>query len=583
MARPFERALGYFPRVRRRWLWGMAAIPLASGLPFVVIRMVRVIVDGFDGANGPPMPLGKVAGLCTLALGIMLVSAVAKFGMRYCITGASRDFERIYRQDLFAHLMSLSPRDLSGVRTGDIMSRSVADIEAVRMMLGPAVMYNAQALVVVPTTLVLMAFTDATLTAVMLLPFIGLAAVIKIAARPTQRWSQAAQVHLADVSTAAQESFSGIRVVKAFAAEPRAGTLFRAMGRQLLRANLSLATLRGATSAGITAVKELGVLAILVLGGLHIVEGRLTPGELLEFLMLLGFALWPLIAIGWMLGMYHRAVTGYERLEELFTIQPSVKPAAQPVDPGELAGELRVEHLSFAWNGAPVLSDIHFHVPAGGTLGITGRTGCGKTTLVQLIARLVEPPPGTVFVDGHDVRDLAPDALRSQLAIVPQDTFLFSESIRDNIGFAGGHIDDAQVRRAAELARVHDDIEGFPGGYGELLGERGVTLSGGQRQRTAIARALAADPRLIVLDDCLSAVDSVTEQEILANLRQALAGRTAIIVSHRVNALQLADEILVLDEGVVAERGSHDELLAAGGLYAEIAERQRLEDEIEAL
>jgi ATP-binding cassette subfamily B protein len=580
MARPFDRAIGYFPRVRKKWLWGMAAIPIASGLPLLVIILVTGLVDDIDQGN---LPTDDALRWGALVLLLIAVASLGKFLMRYAITGASRDFERIYRQDLFAHLMTLSPRDLSGVRTGDIMSRSVADIEAVRMLLGPGVMYNAQALVVVPAALVAMAFTDLALMGVMLIPFIGLALVIKIAARPTQRWSQLAQEHLADVSIAAQESFSGIRVVKAFAAEPRAGTVFRRMGRQLLTANLSLATLRGVTSAGITAVKELGVLAILLLGGWHIVEGSMSKGDLLRFLMLLGYALWPLIAIGWMLGMWHRALAGYERLEALFTIQPSVAARQGAAQPADVRGELEVRDLSFAWDGVDVLHDVSFSVPAGGTLGITGRTGCGKSTLVQLISRLVEPPPGTVSLDGHDVRDLDPAFLRRSVSVVPQDTFLFSESIQDNIAFAGPHVDEQRVRRAAELARVHDDIEGFSHGYDELLGERGVTLSGGQRQRTAIARALAADPPVIVLDDCLSAVDSVTEQEILANLRNTLEGRTAVIVSHRVNALQLADHILVMDEGRIVEQGSHAELLDSGGLYADIAEMQAIEEEIEAL
>lgn len=580
MSRPFARALGYFPAIRRRWLWGMAAIPLGSGLPLAVFWMVGRIVDGiFSGS----MTRFEVLTWSLWAFLLVIVASVAKFAMRYYITGASRDFERIYRQDLFAHLMRLSPRDLSGVRTGDIMSRSVSDIEAVRMLLGPAVMYNAQALVVVPAALIMMGLIDPVLMAIMLLPFIGLAAIIKIAARPTQRWSQAAQVHLGDVSIAAQESFSGIRVVKAFASEARSAGVFRSMGLLLYRANLSLAILRGATSSAITGVRELGVFAILLLGGWHVVEGRITTGDLLLFLSLLGYALWPLIAVGWMLGMWHRAVAGYDRLEELFSIQPSVAPAADAVTPDSLAGELQVEHLSFSWDQTPVLHDISFRVPVGGTLGITGRTGSGKTTLVQLLTRLVEPPPGTVKLDGVDVRHLDPTFLRSAIAVVPQDTFLFSESIHDNIAFASDDIDQDTVQRSAKLARVHEDILGFPHGYDELLGERGVTLSGGQRQRTAIARALAADPPVIVLDDCLSAVDAVTEQEILGNLRNTLAGRTAVMVSHRVNALQLADTILVLDEGRIVERGTHSDLLSAGGLYAEIAERQRIEEEIEAL
>lgn len=580
MDRPFQRALGYFPLVKRQWLLGMAAVVPGAGLPLIVFYVVAKVIDGIDQRS---MDFATAVNWCLLAAALVIVAALCKYVMRLSITGASRDFERLYRQDLFAHLMSLSPHDMSGIRTGDIMSRSVSDIEAVRMLLGPGIMYNAQALIVVPAALVLMAFTDYWLMLAMLVPFVGLALVIKAASRPTQRWSQATQECLADVSTVAQESLSGIRVVKAFAAEPLTAKGFRAMGENLLQANLYLATLRGVTSAGVTAVKELGVLVILAVGGWHVVSGELTKGQLLYFLLLLGYALWPLIAIGWMLGMYHRARAAALRLEQLFALRPSVAevPGAQPV--ADLRGELQVRHLSYAWDGPAVLDDVSFTVPAGTTLGITGRTGCGKSTLVQLLARLVDPPSGTIFLDGHDVRELPLEQLRATLGVVPQDTFLFSETIRENVAFAGEQIDEQRVLEATRLARVHDDILGFPKGYDEVLGERGVTLSGGQRQRTAIARTLAAATPVILLDDCLSAVDSVTEQAILRSLEQTLAGRTSIIVSHRVAALSLADNVLVLDEGRVVESGTHDELVARGGLYAEIEKRQRIEAEIEAL
>ena len=590
--RPFQRALGYFPQVKRQWLWGMAAIVPGAGLPMVVFYIVAQIIDGID--KGTLEFSDAVSG--SLLAGLLVVAAsFSKYAMRLHITGASRDFERLYRQDLFAHLMSLSPHDLSSIRTGDIMSRSVSDIEAVRMLLGPGVMYNAQALVVVPAALVAMAVTDPSLMLAMLVPFVGLAMVIKAASRPTQRWSQRTQESLADVSTVAQESLSGIRVVKAFAAEPLTASGFRSKGANLLQANLHLATLRGITSAGVTAVKELGVLVILAVGGWHVVSGDLSKGELFFFLMLLGYALWPLIAIGWMLGMYHRAGAAARRLEELFALQPSVADnspsqprAEQPELPGlpalpALKGQLKVSHLSHAWDGALVLDDVSFTVPPGTTLGITGRTGCGKSTLVQLMARLVDPPPGTVLLDGHDIRELPFEQLRATVGVVPQDTFLFSETIRENVAFSGDHVGEEQVLAATKLAQVHDDIEGFPHGYDEILGERGVTLSGGQRQRTAIARTLAAATPVLLLDDCLSAVDSVTEQAILRSLEQTLTGRTSVVVSHRVAALSLADQVLVLDEGRVVESGTHDELVTLGGLYAEIEKRQRIEAEIEAL
>ena len=576
---PFARALGYFPRIRRRWLKGMLCILPSSGLEFLLPLIVAHVVDGLRAGT---MQTGEVALWAGLALVVTLLKGAAKFGMRWWVTGASREFERMYRQDYFEHLTTLSPHDLAHLRTGDIMSRSTADVEAVRMMLGPGLMYVSQAAIIVPVALAVMAWIDPTLTACMLVPFVGLALVIRVAARPTQHWSEATQERIADLSTVSTETFSGVRVVKAFATEGSAASGFRQMGLALLESNLRLATIRGVTSACITAIKDGGALVILLVGGWHVVNGTLSLGNLLLFFMILSLALWPLIAIGWMLGMYHRAKAGAERLEEVFSIVPGVRQLDGAHEPEAFRGELEVRGLTFGWGETPVLQDVSFTVPAGSTLGVTGRTGCSKTTLVMLLARLVEPPPGTVFLDGVDVRELPLDFLRRRVGVVPQDTFLFSETIRENIAFAGGDA-EGRVEDVARVAQVDEDIRGFPLGYEEPLGERGVTLSGGQRQRTAIARGLAADPPVLILDDCLSAVDSVTEQAILRGLRDTLSERTAVLVSHRVSALSLADHVLVLDEGRVVERGSHDELVAAGGLYAELEERQRIEAEIEAL
>jgi len=340
-AKAFRRAVGYFPAVRRNWLKGVACIPFASGLDIFVVFIVGDVVRDMERGD---LTMASVAWRAALVMGLVLLKGAGKFGMRWYVTGASRDFERLYRQDLFDHLVRLSPHDLAHVRTGDIMSRSVADVEAVRMLLGPAVMYNLQAAVVVPAVLVAMAVIDASLMAAMLLPLVGLALVIKMAAKPTQRWAQVAQERLADLSTVAQESFSGVRVVKAFATEALSSNAFRVMGESLLGANLRLATIRGVTSASITSVKELGILVIVLVGGWHAVEGRIDTANLLQFVMLLNLALWPLVAVGWMLGMYHRAVTAAERLEALFTLEPSVREAARPVEPHRNVRQVHPDH-----------------------------------------------------------------------------------------------------------------------------------------------------------------------------------------------------------------------------------------------
>lgn len=579
---PFARGLSYFPQVKGRWLKGVLCVlpdsALVVGLPMIVAHVLNGVTRDVD-----PMPLADVVGWAILFMVLVLVKGAAKFGMRWYITGASREFERIYRQDLFDHIVTLTPHDLQGVRTGDIMSRSVADLEAVRMLLGPSFMYVMQALVIVPAALGVIAWVDPIVCLAMLVPFSGLAVAVWVSAGPTQRWSHEVQERIAELSVVAQENYSGIRVVKAFATEALSGSVFERMGKAFLRANVRLATIRGMTWSSISAIKDLALLVVLGVGGWRLVEGAISYGHVLLFVELLAATFWPLIAIGWMLGLYTRAKSGAARIDEIFAITPTVAEPAAPAPLRDVRGELSVERLDFAYDGTPVLADIALRVPAGGTLGITGRTGSGKTTLVKLLSRQIEPPPGTVFLDGVDVRTLSFDDLRRAVGVVPQDTFLFSESIRDNIAFAGEHIDHDAVETVAGIAQVDKDIQEFNDGYDEMLGERGVTLSGGQRQRTAIARTLAADTPVIILDDCLSAVDSVTEQAILGRLRDTLKDRTAVIVSHRVAALALADRIVVLDEGRVAEEGTHGELIAAGGLYATIHERQSLEAEIETL
>jgi ATP-binding cassette subfamily B protein len=584
-ASTFAKALSYWPAVRGRFMAGLVCVIPSTAVDLGVLLIVREVVNGVFGEDltGGDMAFTTVAWWAAAVMGLAIVKAFSKYAMRLWVTGASRRFEQFYRQDLFEHLMTLSPQDIAHVRTGDIMARSVSDIEAVRMLLGPAVMYNAQSVLVLPAALTMMAIVDTSLMLAMLVPYFGLALVIKFAAKPTQRWTQLSQERLADLSVVAQENISGIRVVKAFATEAFSESVFKRMGRAFLEANVHVAVIRGTTGAVITIIRDVGVLLIVMIGGWHIIEGRITVGDFMFFLMAMAWSLWPLIAVGWALGMYHRAAAGARRLNEVFAIRPSIADAPEAVSLSGLRGELELRDLSWAWNGAATLTDINIKVPAGTTLGITGRTGSGKSTLVQLLSRQIEPPTGTVFLDGIDITRISLSALRKSMGVVPQDSFLFSETIRSNIAFASDDIGLETVQDMARAAHVHEDIEAFPHGYDEMLGERGVTLSGGQRQRATIARALAADPPILILDDCLSAVDSVTEQAILRGLQDTLKGRTAVIVSHRVSALALAGHIVVLDEGRVVEQGTHGTLTASGGLYAKLRERQELEAEIEEL
>jgi ATP-binding cassette subfamily B protein len=519
--------------------------------------------------------------------------------MRRIIVGVSRHLEYDLRNDFFSRLQTFSPANFHASRTGDLMSRATNDLNAVRMMAGPAVMYSASTVIIFVVALVLMLGLDARLTLIALLPLPFVSVAVRVFGTAIHRRFEAIQAQLSDLSAVVQEALAGVRVVRAYRQEAAELARFAAANREYVRRNLVLIRLQGMFYPSLSFFLGLGALLVLWLGSRDVMQGRLTVGEFVAFNAYLAMLTWPMIAFGWVTNMIQRGTASWKRMLEVMDTVPRVAdpPGAAAATVPPIQGAIEIRRLTFAHNGAPVLREVSLRVAAGETLAIVGPTGSGKSTLISLLPRLYEPPRGTVFIDGVDVRDIPLPVLRAAIGFVSQEPFLFSDSLGANIAFGlaprGGPAPTAAadavpgeaelpgVADAAAVARLDKDVQGFPNGYRTLVGERGITLSGGQKQRAALARAVATDPRILILDDALSAVDTYTEEEILSRLRSVMRQRTALIVSHRISTVREADQIIVLDGGRIVERGRHDDLITLGGKYAELHRKQLLEEELE--
>jgi ATP-binding cassette subfamily B protein len=514
-----------------------------------------------------------------------LLGGVSLFAVRWLIIGASRKMELDLRNRLFAHLQSLDQLYFKGARTGDLMARVTADVEAVRTVAGPVIMYTARTVLLLGGAIPLMLSVSWVLTLCTLLPLTLLTAAVRIVGPRVHKSVLAAQETLSELSSTAQESFAGMRVVKAFAQEEYEIERFGRVARLYVERNLAVSRIAAWMHPIIGGATDLSSIALLLAGGLLMLRAGLDLSGLVKLAGYQASLLWPMISIGWVVNQYQRGRASIDRLTAILAVEPAIQEPQEPLLPagGAIEGRISIRHLSFAYGGVTVLRDVSIEVPRGHTVAIVGRTGAGKSTLVSLVPRMVPVPDGTIFIDDIDVNRLPLSLLRRSIGFVPQESFLFSRTVSENIAFGLEDPAPEDIYDVAEITRFAKDIDQLPRGYEELVGERGVTLSGGQKQRAAISRALIVKPRILILDDALSSVDTQTEEEILENLKHATRGLTTIIVSHRISSIRHADCIYVLDGGAILEEGSHESLLARQGLYADLYRMQLLADELEAL
>ncbi len=581
---PTRRLLRYALRYRRQFALGLVCGVADTAIGMVAPRVLKHAVDDLAGG----VTTARLGAYAALLVALAAIGGLFLFLTRQFLVGASRLIEYDLRNDFFAHLQRQPPAFYHASRTGDLMSRATSDLNAVRMMIGPAVMYSSSTLLIFVAAIGLMAAIDVRLTLVALIPLPFVSVAVKLFGSAIHRRFEEIQTRLADLSAVVQESLAGVRVVRAYGQEAFETARFAAANREYMRRSLRLARLQGFFYPSIGLFLGLSSLLVLWLGSRAVVAGRISLGDFVAFNAYLVMLTWPMIAFGWVTNLLQRGAASWGRMLAIMDTAPAI---TDPVVPGPMTdasavrGDLAIDGLSFGYGDTPVLRDVSVRVRPGETLAIVGPTGSGKSTLLHLLLRLHDPPPGTVRLDGVDIRDIPLHALRGAIAFVSQEPFLFSDTIAENVAFgwrgSGPVAPREAVEAAAAVARLDVDVAAFPAGYDTRIGERGITLSGGQKQRAALARAVIADAPILILDDALSAVDTHTEDEILSRLRDVCRRRTSILVSHRVSTVRHADQILVLRDGAVVERGRHDDLIARGGAYADLHRRQMLEAELE--
>ena len=572
-----RRLLPYVTRYRARFALGAVFLLLTTAIQLVAPWVLKLAVDDLT-AGATRAKLGLYA---AALVGIAALGGVCRFWMRRVIIGASRLIEYDLRSHFFGRLQRLDLTYYQRHRTGDLMSRATNDLGAVRMMVGPSLMYAATTGILFVVAVALMLSISVWLTLIVLLPLPLVSLAVRRFGDAIYHRSERIQAQLARMSAIAQEALAGVRVVRAYGREAVELDRFEEANREYVARSRAVIQIQGLFYPSLAFCLGLSAVVVLWLGTREVVAGRMTVGDFVAFNAYLTMLAWPLIAFGWVTNMIQRGLAAWQRMLAVTDAEPGVRdpaPDGAALTAGALRGRVEFRDLTFAYNGEPVLERVSAVVEPGQVLALVGPTGSGKSTLINLLPRLFDPPPGAVFVDGVDVRRLPLAVLRGAIGYVPQEPLLFSDTVAENVAFGASGADPAapSVESAVALACLDTDVTGFPDGLETTVGERGLTLSGGQQQRVALARALLTDPRILILDDALSAVDARTEEAILTRLRGVMRERTSIVVSHRISTVRGADLILVLDRGRVVERGTHDELLARGGLYANLDRQQRL-------
>jgi ATP-binding cassette, subfamily B, multidrug efflux pump len=578
-----HRLWSYFLRYRVRYLRGIACLfasaTLAMSIPLFLKWTIEAIQQG--------QSFRHISWYVLVMIAIACLQGLMRAVSRFMIFNIGRDIEYDLRNDLFEHLQKLSPGYYQRQSTGDLMSRLVNDVTAVRLLLGLGILNLLNTPLYYIYAISAMVMMDPMLTLVALAPYPFLFLLVKRMSRLMMEKTVKVQEGLADLSSRVQEGVSGMHVVRAYAREDWQNAEFGRLNDTFKEESMDLARLRGFFPPLMKAVSGLGLLVVLWYGGSHVIAGRLSLGDLVAFMGYLHLLASPTMALGFLISIVQRGQAALKRLEMILQTRPDIVDGQGDGLDRSIRGEIGFHHVDFAYpslgNGHAVLHDITFTVPAGATVAVVGRMGSGKSTIVQLLPRLFDVSGGSITIDGQDIRTCSLAALRRWVGFVPQDSFLFSTRIKDNVAFALPDVDMKHVRWAAGVANVARDIEEFPRGYDTMVGERGVTLSGGQKQRLTLARALAADTPILVLDDALSSVDTQTERAILHELRETTRGKTVLVISHRISAVRDADLIVVLDDGRIMETGTHEELVARGGFYADIFQQQALEEELAEL
>ena len=579
---------------------------VVAGLTLVVVTNLFLFAGPFliklaiDGVGDPDVTMTRISTYALLIVVAAVLGGAAQFGMRHLLNGLSRRIECDLRNDFFAHLLRLDASFYGRTRTGDLMARATNDTQAVRMATGPAIMYAVNTFVRFLLAIGFMVWISPRLTIYALVPMIALPPVVFMFARVIHERFEQIQEQFSTLSTMVQENLTGMRIVRAYVQEKSQAHHFDGLNREYMDRNMGLVKVAGLFHPILALFSGTAMVIVLWVGSLEAIAGRISLGDFVAFGIYVAYLIWPLIALGWVVNLFQRGAASMGRLNKIFFIEPAIRVPENPVRLAEPSGAVEFRNVSFRYPGTErlVLEDVSFTADPGQTVAIVGPTGSGKSTLVTLIPRIYDVTGGHVLVDGVDVRHLDPGDLRSLIGMVPQDPFLFSTTIEENIGLGLDLGSEASAEAAAEVkpwenpnevvveaarvAQLQAAIQGFPKGWGTILGERGVNLSGGQKQRTTLARAVALDPRILILDDALSAVDTHTEAQILDDLGRVMEGRTSFIISHRVSAVMNADLILVLDDGRIVERGRHTDLMALGGTYAQLLHRQMLEQDIES-
>ena len=569
----------YLRRYRRQYALGFTVLVVNVAVFTTIPFILKLAIDGLSRG----LTRGQLADLCLLLVAAVLARGLLQYWQRLILITTSRDIEYDLRNDLLWHLEKLSMSFFQEYRTGDLMARSTNDLNAVRNMLGPGIMYSANAVVLVVVVLAILLRLDWRLTLIAFIPAPAISLCVQWFGKRIHDRFERIQAMFSTLATRVEENLTGLRVVRAFAREPQETEAFESLNADYVRRNLRLVKLSGSFDPLLQLLLGIAFVLVLWFGGRAVLEGQITLGSFVAFNAYMMQMSFPMIALGFVINIVQRGTASLERIQQIFRTEPAIADGPRTDSAiRELEGTIEFCHLTFSYNGGPpVLKDINLRIPAGSTVALVGHTGAGKSTLASLLPRFYDAAPGMVRVDGRDIATIPVEVLRRSIGMVPQEAFLFSDTLRANIAFGVADATDEQVEAAADVASLAVDVADFPEGYRTRVGERGLTLSGGQKQRTALARAVLRDPKILILDDALSSVDTLTEERILERLQEVTRGRTTLLISHRISTIRGADHIVVLQDGAIVEQGTHAELIGLGGVYAELYEKQLLEEELE--